>query len=114
MTVGIRILIDEDTHLALAAALRERGCDAVHVREVRRLGLADEDQLEFATSERRCFLTCNVGEFVMPHSDYMKRGWEHGGFIVSAQKPLGKMLRQMLAFLQTHSPGELRSQLFFL
>ena len=33
MAAEIKLLIDEDTHLALAGALRKRGHDAVHVRE---------------------------------------------------------------------------------
>ena len=39
---------------------------------------------------------------------------EHSGIIVSAQKPIGRLLREMLAFLQTHSAEEVRNQLFFL
>lgn len=64
MPEDIKILIDEDTHLVLAAALRQRGYDTLHVREADRLGLDDEDQSEFAVRETRCFLTFNVGEFV--------------------------------------------------
>jgi len=40
MPSEIKLLIDEDVHLALAEALRRRGHDAIHVREVDRLGLA--------------------------------------------------------------------------
>ncbi len=45
MPSDIKLLIDEDVHLALAEALRRRGHDAIHVREVDRLGLDDESQL---------------------------------------------------------------------
>ena len=41
MPGDVKVLIDEDTHLALAAALRQRGHDAIHVREADRLGLDD-------------------------------------------------------------------------
>jgi hypothetical protein len=41
-------------------------------------------------------------------------GREHSGLVVSAQKPLGRVLRETLAFLQTHSADEVRNQLFFL
>lgn len=44
----------------------------------------------------------------------MNSGREHFGITVSAQKPVGQMLREMLAFLQTHSAAEVRNQLFFL
>lgn len=114
MPADIKLLIDEDVHLALAEALRRRGHDAVHVREIERLGLDDESQLEYAAEHRRCLVTFNVGEFVVWHGDFVHDGREHSGIIVSAQQPLGRMLREMLAFLQTHSPNEVRNQLFFL
>lgn len=114
MPADINLLIDEDTHLALADALRKRGYDAIHVREVGRLGLDDEEQLEYANQQGRCFLTFNRGEFVVWHGKYVTAGREHYGIIVSSQKPIGQLLRQMLAFLQAHSAGEVRSQLFFL
>lgn len=114
MPTDIKVLIDEDTHLALAKALQRRGYDAVHVREVKRLGLDDLSQLEFAVAERRCLVTFNVGEFVEWHGKFVSSGREHFGIIVSVQKPVGRMLREMLAFLQSHSAEEVQSQLFFL
>jgi len=39
MPADNKLLIDEDVHLTLATALRRRGHDAIHVREVDRLGL---------------------------------------------------------------------------
>ena len=114
MPADVKVLIDEDTHLALATALRERGYDALHVREAGRLGLDDQAQLEFAVEQERCFLTCNAGEFVVWHGDYMRSDRDHFGIIVTAQKPIGLMLRQMLAFLQSHSAADAHAQLFFL
>ena len=53
----IKLLFDEGVGLTLAEALRRRRHDAVHVREVERLGLDDESQLEYAAEHRRCFVT---------------------------------------------------------
>ena len=114
MPADIKLLIDEDTHLALARALRSRGYDAVHVREKERLGLDDVSQLVFAASQGRCFLTFNVGEFVGLHRQFVRAGREHFGIIVSAQKPIGQLLRETLAFLQSHSSDEIVNQLVFL
>jgi len=110
----IKVLLDEDVHLALAAALRKRGYNAVHVREVKRLGLTDQEQLEFAVREERCLITFNVGEFVVWHGQYVTAEKEHFGIIVSAQKPVGRMLRELLIFLGSHSAAEIAGQLFFL
>ena len=114
MSPDIKLLLDEDTHLALASALRSRGYDAAHVREEERLGLDDLSQLEFAVRSGRCFLTFNVGEFVILHGQFVKTGREHFGIIVSAQKSIGRLLREVLAFLQSHSSEETLNQLFFL
>jgi len=114
MPADIKVLIDEDTHLALAEALRRRGYDAIHVRELERLGVDDLSQLEFAAYEGRCFLTCNIGEFVVLHGSFVNEGREHFGIVVSAQKPVGRMLREMLTFLQSHTANEIQSQVFFL
>ena len=114
MVTDVKLLIDEDTHLVLAEALRNRGYDALHVREVGRLGRDDQAQMAFAVQQQRCFLTCNVGEFVVMHGNYMTSGRDHFGIIVTAQKPIGLMLRQILRFLQSHSASDVHSQLFFL
>lgn len=114
MPSDVRLLFDENTHLAVGGALRSRGYDALHVRELGRLGLKDADQLEFAARESRCFLTFNVGEFVALHGEYMMKGREHSGIAVSAQKPVGRLLRDCLAFVASHSSHEVRNQLFFL
>ncbi len=114
MPSDIKLLIDEDTHLALAEALRKRGYDAIHVREAGRLGRADLDQLDYAAGEGRCFMTFNMGEFVMWHGEWMRHEREHGGIVVSSQKPIGLLLRETLAFLQSHSAAEVHNQLWFL
>ena len=47
-----RILLDENPPSSLAAALRERGIDAVHVAEI---GLKNvDDDVVFAAATRRC------------------------------------------------------------
>ena len=48
------------------------------------------------------------------HGEFMNCGREHSGSIVSVQKPVGRILRELPVFLQTHSTDEVRNQLFFL
>ena len=90
MAAEIKLLIDEDTHLALAGALRKRGHDAVHVREAGRLGVSDDEQLKYSAAQERCFVTFNVGEFVVLHGEYAKSGREHFGVVVSPRNPSGE------------------------
>jgi hypothetical protein len=110
----IPLLFDEDVHLGVAHAVRSRGVDAVHISELGRTGLSDEDQLEYAVQQQRCLVTFNVGDFVMLHSTYINEQRQHFGLIVSAQIPIGIALRRLLLFMQTHGRNDVRSQLFFL
>jgi uncharacterized protein DUF5615 len=110
----LRPFLDEDVHVALAAALRKRGYDAVHTLETKRLGLSDESQLNFATQENRCLVTFNVGDFVRLDNRWMEAGREHAGTIVSKQLPIGEMLRRLLALLQKEGSDSMRIPVRFL
>lgn len=110
----LRLFFDEDVHAALAVALRKRGLDAVHALEIKRLGLPDEAQLDFAAEENRCLVTFNVGDFVRLHNRWMDTGRDHAGIIVSKQLPVGEALRRLLALLQQESADSMRGQVRFL
>jgi hypothetical protein len=110
----VRLFLDEDVHVVLAGALRKRGYDARHTGEEGRLGTSDMEQLEFAVSQDRCFLTFNVGHFVQLHNSWLQSGREHAGIVVSQQRPVGECLRRLLALLQGETAASIRSQLRFL
>ncbi len=75
----VRLYIDEDTHFHLAEALRRRGHDAIHAQEVGRKSKSDEEQLEYAVQEQRCFVTFNAGDFIRLHSHYILADKQHYG-----------------------------------
>jgi predicted nuclease of predicted toxin-antitoxin system len=110
----LRLFLDEDVHLGLAAALRKRGHDAVHTLEAQRQGVSDEAQLAFATVQGRCLVTFNVGDFVQLHNQWVAQGREHGGIVVSKQLTIGESLRRLLALLQKEDLETMRGQLRFL
>jgi len=64
----IRLFLDEDVHSGLAHALRQRGYDVVHAQELDLKGRTDSEQLEFASSQRRCLVNFNVRDFVVLHN----------------------------------------------
>ena len=110
----LRLFLDEDVHHGLAAALGKRGHDAIHALDDRRLGLTDEEQLEFAAAEGRCLVTFNVGDFVQLHTHWINSGREHGGIIVSKQLTIGESLRRLLALLQKEDAESMKGQIRFL
>ncbi len=57
MPDAIRFFLDENIPSAVAAGLITRGIDAVTVPEVARRGIADPEQLQFASENNRVLVT---------------------------------------------------------
>ena len=110
----LRIYTDEDVYGTVARALRDRGYDAISTPEAGNLGQSDEEQLEYAISERRTIMTCNVGDFMRLHTEYLQANREHCGMIVSKRLPISEMIRRMFTLLNGLSADEMRNRLEFL
>ena len=111
---AIRFFTDEDVYGATAPALRNAGWDAVSTPETGRLGQSDESQLQWATNQGRVFVTFNVGHFAHLHRTWMSQGREHAGIIVSAQHPIGDLLRRLVHLTSTLDGDAMRNRLEFL
>ncbi len=110
----IRFFADEDVYGSVAPKLREKGFDAVSTPEASRLGENDESQLEWAAQEGRVFLTFNVGHFACLHYEWLSGSRHHAGIIVSSQRPIGDLLRRILALASALSADELRDRLEYI
>ena len=71
MTTFAALYTDEDMSALVANLLRSRGLDVTTVPEQLTLGKTDQEQLEFATSLGRCFLTHNRVDFEQLHLQYV-------------------------------------------
>lgn len=92
----------------------EKGFDAVSTPEANRLGESDESQLEWAAQEGRVFLTFNVRHFACLHHEWLSGSHHHAGIIVSSQRPIGDVLRRILALACALSAEEMRDRLEYL
>jgi len=92
---SLRIFTDEDVYSAVAPLLRTHGVESLSAPEAGRLGISDEQQLEWATHERFVILTFNVADFARLHARWMKAGQHHAGIIVSAQIPIGQLIHRL-------------------
>ena len=108
------LLLDEDTQLALALALRKRGYNALHVQEIERKGLNDREQLRYSIETERCFFTYNVKDFVLLHNEYVLDEIEHFGIVVSKQLPIGETLKRLLSILLIYSKDSIKNEIMFL
>ena len=110
----IRLFLDEDVHSSLSQILRKRGFDALHAQELKRKGLSDEEQLQYAINHQRCLMTFNVKDHVRLHNQFVMLEQEHWGIIVSKQIPLTEALRRTLKVLQRESKLSMKNCLIFL
>ena len=110
----IRLLIDEDVRPLLAATLRQRGFDARHVDELRRSGLSDAEQLDFAAKQRRAIVTHNIRHYVLLDREYHAKKQVHYGILVCDQVPFRELLRRAMRCLSRKSDAEIRNQVVWL
>jgi hypothetical protein len=105
----IALYTDADVHGALAAQIRRRGFDTISAYEAGNAGLDDDDQLEYAVSQRRAILTCNARHFEPLFEEWWQTGRKHYGVVVAEQLPVGKLLRRVLRLLNTVSAEEMEN-----
>lgn len=111
----IKLYLDEDTiNRALIKALRSRNIDVLTAREADLIQVADERHLEHATSLGRTVFTFNARDFARLHTEYLATGRHHAGIIISAQLPVGVILRRLLRLLSARSDAEMRDWLEYL
>jgi uncharacterized protein with PIN domain len=110
----IRLYLDEDIHRRLAAALRLRNFDVTSVHEVKHFGFTDEEQLLYATAEKRTLVSYNTGDYLKLHKEWLARDQEHCGIIVSDQLPIGETIRRLLKLLNHVTADEIYNQLYWL
>ncbi len=110
----ITLYTDADVGPDLAKQLRERGFDAVSALELGRYQLSDQEQINYAVSEKRAILTFNVKHFTPLFEEYCNTGKEHYGVIVSDQIAFGELLRRTLNLLNTVTADEMKNNIKYL
>lgn len=81
----------------MAPKLREKGFDAVSTPEANRPGESDDSQPEWAAQEGRVNVTFNVAHFARLHHERLAGARHQADTIVSSQRPIGDLLRRILA-----------------
>ena len=110
----VRLYLDEDVHKRVATAIRLRGFDVVSAHEVGHWGFSDEEQLTYAAMEGRAIFTYNSADYLQLHLDWLQRGKEHFGIIVSDQLPIGETVRRLLNMLNRVTADEMRNEICWL
>jgi hypothetical protein len=99
----IKLYVDECVHSQAAQAFRNVGWDAVGAHESGNLTLSDPEQLEFAASEGRAFITYNVCDFVPLYEEWLLIQRDHPGIILSPidyKQRVGALVRDVRSTLK--------------
>lgn len=101
---------------SLVQALSNRGVDVTTVLMEGRQGMSDEDQLRWATSQKRVICTANVADFVELHVQFLDKKEPHAGILIIPQQQysIGECLRGLMQFIATHHTESLINQIYFL
>ena len=110
----VRLYLDEDVDPLLAQVLRTRGINCLSTQEANNRGKSDIEQLAFAVSHERAFLTFNIKDFARLSQDYAVTGRPHSGIILSQHLPFRELLRRSLLLLQKHGKEELTNRVLWL
>lgn len=110
----VKLLLDENVHEPLAAALRREGVDTITVREAGQRGTSDPELLQFAISEERAVVSFNIKHFEALAVQLFQQGQEHFGIIVSPERSLRDVLQRLLKLLKEHDADDLKNQLRYL
>jgi hypothetical protein len=84
----IRIYTDESVDVAIAQGLKRRGIDAFSARDRNKLGLTDEEQLNFASAEKAIIFTHDT-DFLRIAAKWIYDGRMHSGVIYCHQNAYG-------------------------
>jgi hypothetical protein len=102
-----RLLLDEDTPLLLAQALRARGYDAIHALEVGLRSQADTIVLEHGIAEGRAVMTHNVKHYVPLVAAVAESGKSHHGLFLAPQLEFRDLLARTLHVLTEREEDDL-------
>ena len=82
----LKVLNREQGHEKITALLRsyKGACvaSALSVHEIGRTGLTDQEQLEYASSEGRCFVTRNRNDYIILTRQFFSNGSSHKGVLI--------------------------------
>jgi predicted nuclease of predicted toxin-antitoxin system len=113
----IRLYLDRHVINRLADDLLERGFDVLTTQQAGLDTASDEQQLAFATAERRAILTFNIRDFAPLHKRWLAIGRSHAGIVVSQQlgrREYGTLLARTVRLLETMTAEELCNNLIHL
>ena len=92
----VRIYTDESVNVAITEGLKRRGVEAWSAKDAGKLGLTDEEQLQYATSEKASIFS-HDDDFLKVAVRWIKEGKMHYGVIYAHRLDysIGECMRKL-------------------
>ncbi|MBD2440893.1 DUF5615 family PIN-like protein [Nostoc sp. FACHB-110] len=112
----IRLYLDEDAESnALLEALRARSVDVISVAQAEMLSRSDEEQLQWASENKRVIYSFNIRDYYRLHTILVAQGKFHAGIILGQQYyEIGEQMRRLLRIIAAKSAEDMQNQVEFL
>lgn len=78
----MRFYLDENLSDKIADVGRAKGANILGSHECGQNGLSDEQQLRFAATKGRCFVTRDRDDLIMLTVRFFERQWPHAGVLI--------------------------------
>lgn len=95
--------MDEDLSPVIAEMLRKDGVDAVCAHEANMLQASDQEQLEYAVSQKRCMVTRNRNDFIRLTVQFFNEHRLHHGLIIIPYSYPGDKFRVVATALKSYA-----------
>ncbi len=110
----IELYVDEDVNVIIADLVKARGFTAVTTREAGMLQKSDTEQLIYANSQQKAFLTHNRTDFEKLAQEYVTKGQTHSGIILATRRPVYELARKLLLLLNQVTADEIQNQVRYI
>ncbi len=106
----VKIYANESVNVAIVEGLKRRGVEVFSAKDINKLGLTDEEQIQIAKKNQAVIFTHDV--------DFLRIAIhkQHPGIIYVHQQKLsiGECIKRLKAIAETKSAKEMRNRIIFL
>ena len=99
----MKYYLDEDLSPKISEILRRAGIDAVSAHEAGMLQASDLEQLEFASSQKRCLVTRNRNDFIRLTLYFFNENRPHFGLLIVPYSYPGDRFRSIADALKKYA-----------
>lgn len=106
----LKLYLDEDLSPVVARALRDKGFDVVSSHETGMNGKSDEEQFNYALSQRRAILSFNIGDYAILAKSFYQQRQDHFGIIVSRKVGVKELIRCTLNLMRKVDQKQMKNR----